>query len=137
MSGDTGLRAASMACSCWREMPSIRAIALRIVAKLRRVLIRRVDWWQDALHRPLVFCCRYVCAYQDNRESAAFLFAPFVSGFMRDVVPGCPSGHRDKSGGRGYGREGRNNKGVPYEFEDAHQLLSDFFADVDRILQEV
>lgn len=31
----------------------------------------------------------------------------------------------------------RSDKGVLYEFEDAHQLLSDFFADVDRILQEV
>lgn len=30
-----------------------------------------------------------------------------------------------------------SDKGVPYEFEDAHQLLSDFFADVDRILREV
>lgn len=31
----------------------------------------------------------------------------------------------------------RSDKGVPYEFQDAHQLLSDFFADVDRVLQEV
>lgn len=29
------------------------------------------------------------------------------------------------------------DEGVPYEFEDAHQLISDFFADVDRVLQEV
>ena len=28
------------------------------------------------------------------------------------------------------------DKGVPYEFKDAYQLLSDFFADVDRILKE-
>jgi len=26
--------------------------------------------------------------------------------------------------------------GVPYEFKDAYQLLSDFFADVDRVLKE-
>lgn len=31
----------------------------------------------------------------------------------------------------------RSNKGVPYEFQDAHQLLRDFFADVDHVLQEV
>ena len=29
------------------------------------------------------------------------------------------------------------DKGVPYEFQDAHQLLTDFFADVDRVLLEV
>ncbi|MBA5604915.1 hypothetical protein H3H36_06005 [Duganella sp. FT3S] len=27
--------------------------------------------------------------------------------------------------------------GVPYEFKDAQQLVEDFFADVDRVLQEV
>lgn len=27
--------------------------------------------------------------------------------------------------------------GLPYEFESAHRLLVDFFADVDRILREV
>lgn len=29
------------------------------------------------------------------------------------------------------------DKGVPYEFKDAHQLLLDFFAEVDRVLEEV
>lgn len=29
------------------------------------------------------------------------------------------------------------DKGQPYEFQSAHQLLADFFADVDRILKEV
>jgi hypothetical protein len=29
------------------------------------------------------------------------------------------------------------DKGVPYEFKDAHQLLSDFFAEVDLVLDEV
>lgn len=29
------------------------------------------------------------------------------------------------------------DKGVPYEFMDAHQLLSDFFAEVDAVLKEV
>lgn len=28
------------------------------------------------------------------------------------------------------------DKGVPYEFKDAYQLLRDFFADVDRVLKE-
>lgn len=28
------------------------------------------------------------------------------------------------------------DKGVPYEFKDAYQLLSNFFADVDRVLKE-
>jgi len=28
-------------------------------------------------------------------------------------------------------------KGTLYEFRDAHQLLADFFADVDRVLREV
>jgi hypothetical protein len=28
-------------------------------------------------------------------------------------------------------------RGVPYEFKDAHQLLADFFAEVDRVLSEV
>jgi hypothetical protein len=27
--------------------------------------------------------------------------------------------------------------GVPYEFKDAHQLLSDFFVEVDAVLKEV
>ncbi len=30
-----------------------------------------------------------------------------------------------------------SDKGVPYEFKDAQQLMSDFFTDVDRILREV
>ena len=29
------------------------------------------------------------------------------------------------------------DKGVPYEFKDAHQLLCDFFAEVDSVLDEV
>ncbi|MDD5295553.1 MAG: DUF6516 family protein [Rhodocyclaceae bacterium] len=29
-----------------------------------------------------------------------------------------------------------SDQGVPYEFQDAHQLLADFFAEVDRVLQE-
>ena len=30
-----------------------------------------------------------------------------------------------------------SDKGVPYEFQDAQQLLVDFFAEVDRVLQEI
>jgi len=30
-----------------------------------------------------------------------------------------------------------SDKGAPYEFKNAQQLLEDFFADVDRVLQEV
>ncbi len=30
-----------------------------------------------------------------------------------------------------------SDKGVPYEFRDAQQLLVDFFAEVDRVLQEL
>ncbi len=30
-----------------------------------------------------------------------------------------------------------SDKGVPYEFKDAYQLLSDFFEEVDLVLQEV
>jgi len=29
------------------------------------------------------------------------------------------------------------DKGVPYIFADAHQLLSDFFSEVDSVLKEV
>ena len=29
------------------------------------------------------------------------------------------------------------DKGIAYEFQDADQLMKDFFADVDRVLQEV
>jgi len=29
------------------------------------------------------------------------------------------------------------DKGVPYEFKDAAQLLSDFFAEADRVLEEL
>jgi len=29
-----------------------------------------------------------------------------------------------------------SDKGVPYEFKDAQQLLSDFFSEVDRVLME-
>lgn len=29
-----------------------------------------------------------------------------------------------------------SDKGVPYEFKDAYQLLRDFFADVDQVLKE-
>ena len=30
-----------------------------------------------------------------------------------------------------------SDKGVPYDFENAYQLLEDFFKDVDRVLREV
>ena len=30
-----------------------------------------------------------------------------------------------------------SDKGVPYEFRDAHQLLADFFKEVDRVLKEI
>ena len=30
-----------------------------------------------------------------------------------------------------------SDKGVPYEFQDAQQLLVDFFAEVDRVLDEI
>lgn len=30
-----------------------------------------------------------------------------------------------------------SDRGVPYEFRDAYQLLSDFFAEVDKVLDEV
>jgi hypothetical protein len=30
----------------------------------------------------------------------------------------------------------RSDKGVPYEFRDTHELLIDFFADVDRVLEK-
>ena len=30
-----------------------------------------------------------------------------------------------------------SDQGVPYEFRDAHQLLSDFFTEVDRVLEEM
>jgi hypothetical protein len=29
------------------------------------------------------------------------------------------------------------DKGVPYQFTDAHQLLADFFAEVDQVLKEI
>ena len=29
------------------------------------------------------------------------------------------------------------DKGVPYEFQDAYQLISDFFGDVDKAIKEV
>jgi hypothetical protein len=30
-----------------------------------------------------------------------------------------------------------SDRGMPYEFKDAQQLMNDFFADVDHVLQEV
>jgi len=30
-----------------------------------------------------------------------------------------------------------SDQGVPYEFQNAHQLLQDFFEEVDRVLQEI
>lgn len=30
-----------------------------------------------------------------------------------------------------------SDKGVPYVFSDAHQLLTDFFTEVDHVLQEI
>lgn len=30
-----------------------------------------------------------------------------------------------------------SDKGIPYEFTNAHQLLSDFFAEVDAVLKEI
>ena len=30
-----------------------------------------------------------------------------------------------------------DDEGVPYEFRDAHQLLSDFFEEVDQMLKEI
>lgn len=33
--------------------------------------------------------------------------------------------------------QSRTPMSTPYEFKDAHQLLADFFAEVDRVLREV
>jgi hypothetical protein len=30
-----------------------------------------------------------------------------------------------------------SDMGVPYEFRDGHQLLADFFTEVDRVLEEI
>ena len=30
-----------------------------------------------------------------------------------------------------------SDQGVPYEFQNAYQLLTDFFAEVDRVLEEI
>jgi hypothetical protein len=30
-----------------------------------------------------------------------------------------------------------SDKGIPYEFKDAYQLLADFFEEVDRVLKEM
>ena len=30
-----------------------------------------------------------------------------------------------------------SDQGVPYEFRDAHQLLADFFTEVDRVFEEI
>jgi len=30
-----------------------------------------------------------------------------------------------------------SDKGVPYEFRNAHHLLADFFTEVDRVLSEI
>lgn len=39
----------------------------------------------------------------------------------------------------GHARKHRHlfDKGTPYEIKDAHQLLAEFFAEVDRVLREV
>jgi len=38
-----------------------------------------------------------------------------------------------------YDRKHRNicDQGVPYEFQNAYQLLMDFFAEVDKVLEEI
>jgi hypothetical protein len=61
-------------------------------------------------------------------------------------VMGYDNAHAVKPSGRfkfagqvlPYDHKHRNisDKGVPYEFKDAYQLLSDFFTDVDRVLKE-
>ena len=62
-------------------------------------------------------------------------------------VMGYDNAHSVKSAGK-YKYGGRilpydhkhrhiSDKGVPYEFKDAYQLLKDFFRDADRILQEI
>jgi hypothetical protein len=61
-------------------------------------------------------------------------------------VMGYDNAHAVKSSGRlkfagqvlPYDHKHRSisDKGVPYEFKDAYQLLSDFFTDVDRVLKE-
>ena len=61
-------------------------------------------------------------------------------------VMGYDNAHAVKPSGRfkfagqvlPYDHKHRNisDKGVPYEFIDAYQLLSDFFTDVDRVLKE-
>jgi len=45
----------------------------------------------------------------------------------------APSGQRIL----GYDNAHAADTGVPYEFKDAHQLLSDFFIEVDAVLKDV
>lgn len=58
-----------------------------------------------------------------------------------DNAHAVPPGNQFKYAGRKlpYDHKHRHAKdvGVPYHFEDAYQLMSDFFAEVDRVLQEV
>ncbi|MBU3725801.1 MAG: hypothetical protein FGM18_09880 [Burkholderiaceae bacterium] len=39
--------------------------------------------------------------------------------------------------GDGYWDRHASDSGVAYEFQNAHQLLADFFNEVDRVLKEV
>jgi hypothetical protein len=52
-----------------------------------------------------------------------------------------PAGSRFKHAGKKYPYDHRHrhvrDEGVPYEFDTAYQLVSDFYAEVDRVLKEV
>ena len=50
-----------------------------------------------------------------------------------------PSGKRYSGSRRPFDHQHKHaaDRGVPYTFVDAHQLLGDFFKEADRVLQEV
>lgn len=57
-----------------------------------------------------------------------------------DNAHAITSPRRNKYAGRivayDHKHRSRSDRGVPFEFKDAYRLLADFFAEVDRVMQE-
>lgn len=92
----------------------------------------RIEAWQVVASRHIPHGIRYSLTLHEP-------FGRRILGYDNAHAVKPPGRRRFAGTRRPYDHRHRHasDKGVPYEFRDAHQLLADFFAEVDRVLREV
>jgi Family of unknown function (DUF6516) len=86
--------------------------------------------WAVEVTRDVPHALRYSLTLHDRHGTRIMGFdnahAPKMPGKFRYAGQRLPYDHRHRHA---------SDEGVPYSFKNAHQLLSDFFEEVDRVLK--